>query len=379
VEAQTVVILFSDKSTPPPLFRSVALAFEGQANFGVITSSDSQMMQRFQIDKAPAILMMFPDASKAEEGGQMQLTGARFDPRQHGPFRYGYIANFVGSIVAQRLQQLGKASDKTEGDGLPKKESKKELGPLPELSADSWEAECAKKGGLCAIAMLDGAESNTNKQAHIDMLTAMRKKRAGGPLAFSWIDATCHTSFAAAFNIYETDLPTMIVLSPSKLKWARAVGAFDETTLGAFGTGVATGRIRTDPISELPTLEAINCAEMMRGAEELEPETPLDDDFMAEILEEERKKKEALEAELAASMPAAEKKADKKKASTEGMSKLQKLEADLEECGNMDLLCTARREKHLKAIEKERELQEKLAKIAAKKKKAKKKAKKAAA
>ena len=57
------------------------------------------------------------------------------------------------------------------------------------------------------------------------------------------------------------------------------------------------------------------------------------------------------------------------------MSKLERLEADVEECEAMDLLCSARREKQLKAYEKERALQEKLAKIAKKKKKAKKKAK----
>ena len=38
----------------------------------------------------------------------MQLGGARFDPRQHGPFKYGYVANFLGQMVAGRLAQLGK-------------------------------------------------------------------------------------------------------------------------------------------------------------------------------------------------------------------------------------------------------------------------------
>eukprot|EP00967_Tisochrysis_lutea_P108221 scaffold167536_cov28-Tisochrysis_lutea.AAC.4 len=52
-------------------------------------------------------------------------------------------------------------------------------------------------------------------------------------------------------------------------------------------------------------------------------------------------------------------------------------QSELEECGSMDLLCAARREKQLKAIEKKRQLEEKLKKIAKKKKKAKAKAKKA--
>lgn len=59
------------------------------------------------------------------------------------------------------------------------------------------------------------------------------------------------------------------------------------------------------------------------------------------------------------------------------MSKLEKLEADVEECEDRDLLCMARREKQLKAVDKERKLQEQLAAIKKKKAKAKKKAKKA--
>ena len=76
----------------------------------------------------------------------MQLTGMKYDPRMHGPFRYGYIANFVGGFISQRLEMLGKAKPAGEGgDGLPKQKgggSKKDLGPLPELSASNFEAEC---------------------------------------------------------------------------------------------------------------------------------------------------------------------------------------------------------------------------------------------
>ena len=60
------------------------------------------------------------------------------------------------------------------------------------------------------------------------------------------------------------------------------------------------------------------------------------------------------------------------------MSELERMEAELEQCEAMDLLCSARREKQEKAIEKKRALEEKLAKIAKKKKKAKRKAAKAA-
>lgn len=45
----------------------------------------------------------------------------------------------------------------------------------------------------------------------------------------------------------------------------------------------------------------MDCASLPRGAGALPEETPLDEDFVAEILEEERKEREAREAEVHAS------------------------------------------------------------------------------
>ena len=41
-------------------------------------------------------------------------------------------------------------------------------------------------------------------------------------------------------------------------------------TAGAFGTGVATGRVRTDDIAEVPSLDDVDCATFSRGGEAVE-------------------------------------------------------------------------------------------------------------
>ena len=58
--------------------------------------------------------------------------------------------------------------------------------------------------------------------------------------------------FAAHFELSEMDLPALVVMSPSKLRWARNVGAFDAESLGVFGAGVASGRTRTNEMQSLP-------------------------------------------------------------------------------------------------------------------------------
>ena len=151
-----------------------------------------------------------------------------FDPRMHGKFNFGNIATFLDSFVKMREAGLKEQGGQPGGDDAdpnrPQQErasrASKDLGPIPELSADNFEAECVSRGGLCGIAMIDGAETNSGKAPALEMLTKLRAKRAGGPIAYSWLDATCHPNFAAAFELSEVDLPTMIFLSPTKLKYA---------------------------------------------------------------------------------------------------------------------------------------------------------------
>ena len=53
-----VCILFSDKPSVPPLFRSISMEFEGKLSFGMASSKDGAMMQQFGVDKAPALLAL---------------------------------------------------------------------------------------------------------------------------------------------------------------------------------------------------------------------------------------------------------------------------------------------------------------------------------
>merc|ERR1719203_2214109 len=272
-------MLFTEKSEVPPIFRSVSMQFDGQLSFAQLPAQP-QLMQRFNVQKAPALLVMFPgDTSNLKEGEQMQLQGMQFTPKMHGKFSYGNIAKFLTNFIDQRLAQLGHSSGqaderKAERESAQKSKASKAATPLVELTKDNFDDECTNKGGLCAIVLLDGSPENSNKDAHIEMITKLKNKRAGGPLSFSWLDATCHTSFTAHFELSEMDLPTMIVLSPSKMRWARVVGAFDAETLGTFGGGVATGRVGTNPMQALPPLEeGVDCATVNRGIEAVEEDS----------------------------------------------------------------------------------------------------------
>lgn len=370
-QTKAICLLFSDKPTVPPLFRSIAIEFEGKLGFGMATAADKQLLQNFNVKKTPTLLILFPD-DKPTEDGKANMQGMQFTPQIHGKFNFGNIANFVSGFVEQKLGAEAAQQQASQQKREPAA-SKKELGPLPELTSANFDAECVRAGGLCAIALLDGGPDNSNREAHLEMLTALRKRKQGGPLSFSWVDGTCHVGFAAHFDLSEMDLPALVVLSPSKLRWARNVGAFDAESLGVFGASVASGRQRTNDMSALPPLDDIDCSSVPRGGAAAVEEEPLGEDILAEILEEERREKEA----RGLGEVAEEIKEEVKDVSK--MSEVEKMEHQLESCEQTDLMCIARNDKLQKAIDKKRKLEEQLEAIAAKKKKKKKKAKKAGA
>merc|ERR1719498_1940194 len=69
--------------------------------------ADKAISGRFNVQKAPTLLVMFPDESKKDPNGNVQLAGMQFDPRMHGKFNFGNIASFLDGFVKMRAQQLG--------------------------------------------------------------------------------------------------------------------------------------------------------------------------------------------------------------------------------------------------------------------------------
>ena len=365
-ESKSMCVLFSEKETPPPLFRSIALAYDGKFGFGL---ANKDLAKQLGIPKVPLLTLFFFDRTKPPKGDQIPLQIVPFEPRMFGgKFSFATISTFVQQYLASK----GVGDETTKSKSKSTGQSRKTIGPLPELSTSNWDEACGASKALCAIALLDGSADNKNLENQKEVMRKLHTKNSGGPLIWSWVDATCHVNFASGFDLSETDLPALIVLSPSKKRWARAVGTFDAQTLENYGMSIAKGTRGTSSISSIPTLEDVDCSTVPRGANTIPQEDDaLGDEIMAEILEEEKREREAREAELASATVDATAGVTQK--DTSKMSPLEKLEADLEDCSAHDLLCIARNAKTHKKIAQRRELEEQLKKIAKKKKKAKKK------
>ena len=80
-ETKAICLLFSDKPSVPPLFRSLSIAFEGKLGFGMATSNDKNLMTNFNIQKVPTVLILYPDMTQQSEDGKAAMQGMAFTPQ----------------------------------------------------------------------------------------------------------------------------------------------------------------------------------------------------------------------------------------------------------------------------------------------------------
>lgn len=388
--ALATCVLLSDKESPPPLLRALALRFAGAFAFAMLPASTPATLGRFGLSKLPSLICLFAEGPPGADG-QVRMQGAAYDGSA-GPLAFEPIGAFLaqlghkmgGKDWAQRLQQTDDeraegASGSGGGGGS--------AGGVAELTAATFEAECGQGGkqSLCAIALLDGDRAqapSAAREAHLRTLAGLAARRRGdSSAALYWLDATCHDELLAALDVSDAELPTLVVLAPAKRRVAKLRGTFTVEGTARFIAAVVGGRESTLPLPDLPTLDAtVDCGSALRGAAKaaaLAGEGEDDGaDTVAEILAEEEERRRLLQEQLRAEADAkaveAGGKGGAKGGSGDGegegggeLSALQQLEAALEECGMHDLLCSARRDKQLAAIEQRRRLEARLAEIAA--------------
>ncbi|MEW5301253.1 MAG: hypothetical protein WDW36_004124 [Sanguina aurantia] len=123
----------------------------------------------------------------------------------------------------------------------------------PHLQDDpALAARCTAQPGLCLLALLDPAAAGHGKT--LQSLALVAARREGQPLHFGWIDARGQQPLLSAFNVLRSDLPTLVAVSPSKLRFAVSQGdsITDTKRMDAFIDGVLSAKIRTSPLQAMP-------------------------------------------------------------------------------------------------------------------------------
>lgn len=135
-----------------------------------------------------------------------------------GKFRFAQMVHFASQFAVK--------SDDEEEEGIKKptasSAASKSKGTLVEItSQDAFEENCKEGAKLCVVAFLDGtSNAQEDKDHYKEVLQATLKRKGALVPNFLWIDAVCHSSFAQAFEVEPMKIPTAIVYSPSRKRYA---------------------------------------------------------------------------------------------------------------------------------------------------------------
>lgn len=199
------VILFSNKKTPPTLFKALSseIVFRRTIKFGFVSESEADVVSRFKVKKFPTILK--------QQGGKVELK----DKDQYkGELKFSGLQEWINTFSESGM------GDKLQGSGAVE-ESIEEAKPwlvqeVPELTGKSSNDICFKGEGLCVIYLQDGEVSS----AETEMLNSLSKKFTsqlsdrGAKMKWMWMNLNIETSFKELFE--PEQMPTAVVFNPHK-------------------------------------------------------------------------------------------------------------------------------------------------------------------
>ena len=113
---------------------------------------------------------------------------------------------------------------------------------------------------LCVVGLFRGRPGKAPGAAeHAAMLKEVAGKEGHGaeaPWAFSYADGTCLADFAEAFDVQEPKVPTVVVYSPRKQRFASFKGTLSASAVSEFLRGILSGSIPVAPVLREPRVDA---------------------------------------------------------------------------------------------------------------------------
>lgn len=307
------VLLFTAKLQTPAMLKAVSLSLPtSNVAFGLVPDADAQLKAQFTIpaSASTALACLVPakpntDADQPE--GAAPLGIILYNKKSMGPYTYENMMHYMLSVLSQYPHPKEEVSvDEALNDQAASTETSSSSPNLvPYLKKDNL-AELCNGNKICAIGFFEGhvdtlsdAESPLSKSMGVLSKVAALSKKSKEPFHFMWTNGKCQRAFAEAFGVGEFQMPTVVVYSPSKSRYATNVGTFTEENTHGFLKSVLSGKIGTTPVAEVSALQG-ECSfqEMHDDVTAAIDDNEDDADLLSEILNDEQKQRELLEAQL---------------------------------------------------------------------------------
>jgi len=225
------VILFTEKKTSPPMFRSLSLQFKSSLAFGEVHSSEKELVARFGIETFPSILV---------------VSGDRVE-KYEGPLKANDIRKFLKQFGESDWSDWGSAAAAGKDTKSKKAEKpKEEKSFLRTISADKIAAEFAQIGERPLVVAFAAASDPSLKS--LEKVSSQLQ----GVSMFARVEPG--KDILAKFGL--NDAPALARFTKDSANKPAVYGGAlsDETALYEFSVGELENRVQELSVGMLPLL-----------------------------------------------------------------------------------------------------------------------------
>ena len=229
------VLLFTDKTETPNLYKALAQRLHGRLRFaelrtGKATGKDKEaerkLLADYGVDSTPAVVV--------EQNGRRTL----YEGAMSFPALLSFLQGFAGEEAA--APAAGQLVDELK-------------------DASCINAYClAGKASLCAVLIASG--SSPSLQSSLSLFHALDVSRQDPVFHHVWLDSDKHADFLlSAFGLYPADYPQLVALSAKRERYVSYMGAFTPEDIADWLRKITAGKLRPVPYEtrdgKLPALD----------------------------------------------------------------------------------------------------------------------------
>eukprot|EP01083_Nonionella_stella_P134654 409632_1 len=218
------VLLFSEKSSPASLYKSLSVDFREQFKFGQNNvAKGKELSGKFGVSEFPALIII-PEAKEGVESKALPFPGS-LKPMAIRRFLKKFLGHEVTSARVKRLHD------------------------------QSCLAAVCMAGRPCVM-LITNAEAEHGQKA-LETLEEVAEGRSDGLFKYAVLDGVEHEDYVKQVFDLSLDYTRLVVFNYKKKVYASYMGNFDQSSIDSFITGMMTGRQRSVKIilDTFPTLK----------------------------------------------------------------------------------------------------------------------------
>jgi len=231
------VILFTDKSATPMLFKGMAAQFHKRLLFGEVKQASTEIVSQFEVTTFPTILVV------KEDGEKVVFSD---------PIKANFLQKFLDRFAIPKKPSNSAPPKNNPPPPPPPKAEEAKVYKV--TNKNEFEEACLSWVGTCLLSFLAPDESPDDFAAHLSTLDELSQKYKG-QFRFLWVDGPNNMGLVEKYQMM-SGFPSTVLVSHKKKAFVPFIGTFQNSHLSNFLEKV---RGKKPPpsvfVNEIPTFD----------------------------------------------------------------------------------------------------------------------------